>query len=218
MKRRNQDLTKSSRVPQILFAAAALTLAACQPTLTEWTASESPKTIDVQRLSGSLNLAVAGAALTADQAGQIDGFLSRQGNLFNLRVTLASRDGQADNLGAVEQFLIGRGVRPSHITRGTMPLSGAGNVEIVAEHYVSAPPSCPDWTHANILDGTNSNSSNFGCATASNLARMVADPRDLVVGRSLAPASGAAAAAAVGRYNADEVKELPLHQFSSTTD
>lgn len=216
MKTTKQNPAKSRRAPRILFAAAALALAACQPTLTEWTESESPKAIDVQRLSGSLNLAVTGADLSADQAARIDDFLSRQGNLFNLRVTVAGHAG--DSLASVEQFLIARGVRPSHISRGKGASLTSGNVEIVAERYVAAPPSCPDWSHANIMDTTNSNSSNFGCADASNLARMVADPRDLLVGRSLAPASGTAAAAAAGRYNTGQVKELPVFRYSATTE
>ncbi len=216
MKNPNRIPANTRRAPKFLFAAtAALVLAACQPTLTEWTESESPKAIEVERLTGSLSLALAGSDLSADQADRIDSFLSRQGNLFNLRVTLA---GQADDsLAAVRQFLVARGVRPSHISRGTAAVT-AGNVEIAAERYVAAPPSCPDWSNANILDGANTNSSNFGCATASNLARMVADPRDLVVGRSLAPASGTTAAAAVGRYNTDQVKQLPTSRYSATTE
>ena len=217
MRIHNKNLTKFTRMPHVLAAVAALALAACTPTLTEWTVSESPKNIDVQRLSSSLDLAVAGASLNADQADQLDRFLSRQGNLFNLRVTVASQANN-DGLGAVENFLIDRGVRPSHIARAAGSSSAPGTVEIVTEHYVSAPPSCPDWSHSNILDNANSNSSNYGCATASNLAHMVADPRDLVVGRSLAPAPGSAAAAAVGRYNAGEVKELPVFRYSSTTE
>ncbi len=216
MKTSNKNQTKSTRMPHLLAAAAALVLAACTPALTEWTESESPKTIDVQRLSSSLSLAVDGASLSADQVSQLDTFLSRQGNLFNLRVTVASQ--AENNSGAVEQFLLDRGVRPNHIARADGSSSVPGNVEIVTERYVSAPPSCPDWSRANILDNANSNSSNYGCATASNLARMVADPRDLVVGRSLAPAPGTTAAAAVGRYNSDEVKALPIFSFSSTTE
>jgi len=48
----------------------------------------------------------------------------------------------------------------------------------------------------------------LGCATRSNLARMVSDPTDLLRAKSLAPADGEAALRAVTRYQEDELKEL----------
>ena len=68
----------------------------------------------MQRLAATLNLTVDGGAVSADQAAQLDSFLSRQGNLFNLRVSLASQSNEG--LAAVEQYLVDRGVRRSHIT------------------------------------------------------------------------------------------------------
>lgn len=46
----------------------------------------------------------------------------------------------------------------------------------------------------------------LGCATAANLGLMVADPVDLVQGRSLAPADGQPAANAVGKYRTGGAK------------
>lgn len=43
-------------------------------------------------------------------------------------------------------------------------------------------PHCPDWSGGN-NGNTEANGSNYGCATASNLAQMMADPMDLVRGR-----------------------------------
>lgn len=44
-------------------------------------------------------------------------------------------------------------------------------------------PNCPEWNH-NVGGETESQSSNFGCAFNTNLAMMVADPQDLLHGRS----------------------------------
>jgi pilus assembly protein CpaD len=44
-------------------------------------------------------------------------------------------------------------------------------------------PNCPNWTNSN-LDSAALNDSNYGCATNSNLAAMVADPMDLIRGKA----------------------------------
>ncbi|WP_174273210.1 CpaD family pilus assembly lipoprotein [Sphingomonas bacterium] len=44
-------------------------------------------------------------------------------------------------------------------------------------------PGCPDWSDADI-PAHEGQSSNYGCATALNLAAMIADPADLLHGKS----------------------------------
>ncbi|MGE5515255.1 MAG: CpaD family pilus assembly lipoprotein [Bacteroidota bacterium] len=55
----------------------------------------------------------------------------------------------------------------------------------------------------------------FGCATYTNLSRMVADPADLAAPRSFGGADATTSAAAVGRYQTDKV--TPLKRNSSTS-
>jgi pilus assembly protein CpaD len=47
---------------------------------------------------------------------------------------------------------------------------------------VATPPTCGDWSDPPTHDFSNLPNGNFGCATQSNLARMVADPNDLAGG------------------------------------
>lgn len=57
-----------------------------------------------------------------------------------------------------------------------------GAVRVVIVRTSASVPGCPDWRNnsdANFLNGT---SHNYGCATNSNLAAMVADPEHLVKG------------------------------------
>jgi type IV pilus biogenesis protein CpaD/CtpE len=71
-------------------------------------------------------------------------------------------------------------------------------------------PDCPDWSKPNsTTDFTNSVASNFGCATVTNLGRMVANPSDLARGQPLGFAQGTPAVAAMGRYQADRVPLAP---------
>ena len=45
-------------------------------------------------------------------------------------------------------------------------------------------PNCPDWSTAANSGAMEGQSSNYGCATSSNLAAMIADPQDLLHGRA----------------------------------
>lgn len=64
------------------------------------------------------------------------------------------------------------------VTTGEVP---PGTVRVVVSRSVAYVPNCPNWA-AN--RGPSSTSSNYGCAINSNLAAMIADPNDLVLGQS----------------------------------
>jgi pilus biogenesis lipoprotein CpaD len=75
-------------------------------------------------------------------------------------------------------------------------------VEVFARIYDLSPTSCRPW------EGAGPGLPDFGCATAANLARMIADPLDLEQGTELGPADGIAQAEAVARYRANKVTPL----------
>jgi pilus assembly protein CpaD len=81
-------------------------------------------------------------------------------------------------------------------------------VEVVIERYLVTLPACPDWSRESGTDFANLPHSNQGCATETNLGLMVADPKDLVRGRSLGPADGVHEAEAIVRYRTGKVVEL----------
>lgn len=91
-----------------------------------------------------------------------------------------------------------------------VPGPGPRDRAIVAvERTLVRLPDCPNWSkNAGTTDFSNSVASNFGCATVTNLGRMVANPSDLASGQPLGFAQGTPAVAAIGRYQADRV-ELP---------
>jgi pilus assembly protein CpaD len=78
-----------------------------------------------------------------------------------------------------------------------------GTVRVVLTRTSAAVPGCPDYRHFSGATADASTSSNFGCATASNLAAMVADPADLVRGAPGAPtADPMTVSKAIGAYRA----------------
>ncbi|HEX6112428.1 MAG TPA: CpaD family pilus assembly lipoprotein [Geminicoccaceae bacterium] len=81
-------------------------------------------------------------------------------------------------------------------------------VELILERHLVTLPACPDWSRKSGTDFSNQPHSNFGCATQTNLGLMVAEPKDLVSGRTLAPADGVHQAEGVVRYRTGKVVEL----------
>jgi pilus biogenesis lipoprotein CpaD len=74
------------------------------------------------------------------------------------------------------------------------------------ERYVARDLNCPDWSKTPGYDGKNLPHSNLGCATSVNIQTMVANPRDLEIGRDPGPSSGKLGADAVDRLYRDRVK------------
>jgi pilus assembly protein CpaD len=71
----------------------------------------------------------------------------------------------------------------------------------VVTNGVAHVPGCPDWSdnkaHPSPFE---SMSSNYGCATNSNLAAMIADPADLLQGRVATDGGGEVATRAIKSY------------------
>ncbi len=73
------------------------------------------------------------------------------------------------------------------VTQGDIP---AGSVRVIVSRMAATVPNCPDWSRPAMANFNGHAMSNYGCATNGNLAAMVADPRDLVSGRSGAAVPG----------------------------
>lgn len=58
----------------------------------------------------------------------------------------------------------------------------AGTVRVIVSRSKAFVPGCPDWSANSDTNLRNGSSSNYGCASNSNLAAMVADPQHLLKG------------------------------------
>ena len=70
-----------------------------------------------------------------------------------------------------------------------------GTIRVIASRFTASVPSCPDWSVRDVQSNVNT-SSNYGCGVNSNLAAMIANPNDLVLGQQ---GSGAGAAGVANR-------------------
>ena len=58
-----------------------------------------------------------------------------------------------------------------------------GAARIVVTRSTASVPGCPDWSETSDANFNNATRANYGCATNSNLAAMVANPEDLITGQ-----------------------------------
>ncbi|SIT20562.1 CpaD family pilus assembly protein [Insolitispirillum peregrinum] len=171
--------------------------------------------IEVKPSAVSLNLRTtpAGQSFTPESLKKLNELLNRQGRLGNQTITLLPYTPAGGHIAErLSQVLTERGLPPSQlILRDDLRdagHSGGDDLMIVSEAIVAVVPDCS-------IAGTDSWAVTpysavgpLGCANRANLARMVSDPRDLVRPRTLDPADGTRANAAIQRYHTDSVRDL----------
>lgn len=181
-----------------------LTLSACLHQNAEWSGSETEKrnAVEMVRLTHDVKLTADETQLSSAAGSGLVEFLNGVNYGYGDRLVIDAGDGAAGAVVARYLNAAGYAVAPSPVPLG----AGVGAVRVAVERYVVTLPSCPDWRQKAWPNYENAPSSNFGCANATALGLMVANPRDLIEGDDFAGPDGTQAATAIERYHADKVK------------
>ena len=185
-----------------------LGLAAC---VAEYSKSEAPDTLRVDGANSRRELAfgTGSASLAPGELRKLDGWVLG-GNIRpadRVEVAAGGPPGLAEQrAGAISRELLRYGIVTQTLVIDGVP---ANRAIVSVGRYAVTLPTCPNWSQSQSYDFTNAFTSNYGCATATNLGLMVASPADLVSGRSLTGTAAQPAAAAVQRYLTDRVKQPP---------
>ncbi|HEX4505897.1 MAG TPA: CpaD family pilus assembly lipoprotein [Alphaproteobacteria bacterium] len=141
-----------------------------------------PKRIQVQLASfdHDLYFARGAKALTPAQTTELMNFLSASGIGEGDAVTVEGSG--RSSLTATRQAAVISELRQLRIdaVSGTDRKLTAESVRVHADRAVATAPACPDWSKPEADEPNNLTSSNYGCATESNLAAMIVNPADLV--------------------------------------
>lgn len=167
-------------LPLLALLPAAL-LAACGGTANR--GLESVHQPVVERADYAIDVATGPEGLRAGEAQRLDGWMSAMRVGFGDHISLddpnaAGRPVREDVQAVAAQYglLIGE----------TAPVTGApvaaGTVRVVVSRTRASVPGCPDLSRMNDPNFNAHTGSDYGCATNSNLAAMVANPVDLVRG------------------------------------
>lgn len=213
-----------------LFAiAAAWTMAGCTPESARWTPAEAPKEnkVDFVSMSHRVHFLPGTTAPSPAETKDLAKFLDDVALAYGDQVTVdagphSSAAGvdalAAKRVNAVIAALRKMRVRAQPASHPTVEgaLSRDGVVVTIARYVVTG-PNCPDRTKISADDFTNTPPSNFGCATATNLGLMVANPGDLVRGSVPGGADGEFATRGVQLYRAGGIDKTLAAPVTSVT-
>jgi pilus assembly protein CpaD len=157
----------------------------------------------VQRTDYVIDVATSGygGSLAPGERERLDGWFNSIGLAFGDRVAVDDPSGAAGGRDDVVSLLSGRGMMVSKMAPTTAGTVAPGTVRVVVSRASAGVPGCPDWSRSSDPDYGNNTMSNYGCATNSALAAMVADPQDLIQGREVGgPADSVSSSKAIQLY------------------
>ncbi len=177
-----------SRLP-ILIAAAALGAAGCAPTTSGLTAENNPSLYSVnqpvvQRTDYVLDLSSGGGALSQTELQRLDAWLVSIGAGYGDRIAVDESPGyysgeaRADVARVASDYGLAFADAPPILGGSVAP----GTIRVIASRATASVPNCPNWSNKGEYP-TTTTSPNYGCSVNSNLAAMIANPEDLVLGQ-----------------------------------
>lgn len=201
-----------------VIVGAALATAGCHedlagnPDLARWSPAEAPheNTVNFVTLNHVVHFAPSSGVLSPGETVALRQFFTEIQLSYGDQVTietppqfgaaygdkLASQRGTVIS-GFVHKFNVGV---EANLRQSQRMVGHRDEASIVVGRYVVSTPACPDWTKPEGDDYTNTPTSNYGCATQTNLGLMVANPGDLVHGTATSTADGEYSARAIEQY------------------
>ena len=139
----------------------------------------------VERTDYVLDVGTSGSGIAASERDRLDHWFETLRLSYGDRVFIDEAGGYADPasrqdvaaLAAQYGLLLSDG---APVTAGSVQ---AGSVRVIVSRSRATVPGCPIWEDEP-LNAPEQTATNYGCATNSNLAAMIADPNDLVLGQS----------------------------------
>lgn len=212
-----------------LLLAATILAAGCTPESARWTPAEAPKEnkVDFVTMAHQVHFAPGATTVASSEAKALSDFLRSVALGYGDQVTIDAgpRRGNiaadalaAKRLDAVTVALRKQRVRAQPASRPTVDGALSGDsVVVTVGRYVVTGPNCPDRSKPESDDFTNTTQSNYGCATATNLGLMVANPGDLVHGTQAGPADADFTARGVQNYRSGTLSKSIKSELSGSS-
>ncbi|MGR3961546.1 CpaD family pilus assembly lipoprotein [Vibrio lentus] len=196
-----------------LLLPALIALAGCAPTPT----TQQPS-VDVVSVTNKLTLTLSGKTLSAQEEADISDFIARRGTLSNLMVKIENTTQKGESQSEkVRLRLIESGLYPSQISVSDTAAQGKGDITIFVESYRAKVTACDAGKTPRTTLNAYRTQRNFGCANANALAKMVANPKDLIVGQPIDSAQGQKAVSSIDNYFAPPAQNQQTNSGSSNT-
>ena len=166
--------------------ALATTLAGCAGAANSNRSLESVHQPVVRNDIYQFDVAAAGGDLAPSEQGRLQGWLDAMNVRYGDRIAIEdpSAYGSIGAKETIREMVERRGLLLSGDVPVTTGAVAPGYVRVIVTRASASVPSCPNWSSRSAINVNNATSANYGCATNSNLAAMVADPNDLIKGTS----------------------------------
>lgn len=192
---------KMSKTAQILIASLMLTaLAGCKAHREQVVgyqlsdpSQSHPILVTKKPIYLDLQVPTGSTGLTAEQADNVRGFLSRYRQEGAGKLVVSAPSGSPNEVAAFKALKSVRHIIKSNgIAYGAVEMTPYYQeddpeppLKLSYVHYVAEGPECGDWSEDITASDRNGHYRNFGCAQQRNLAAMVANPRDLIEPRGM---------------------------------
>jgi pilus assembly protein CpaD len=137
----------------------------------------------VSRSDYALDLGIADGALAAGELQRLAGWMTAMRPGYGDQVAIDDPAAEGFRARADVAAVIARyGLLLSDAAPVTAAPLTPGSIRIVVSRMRATVPHCPDWSRDASNEFEANTSSDYGCATNTNLAAMIANPADLVRG------------------------------------
>jgi pilus assembly protein CpaD len=178
------ETAKMKRAPSLAAIALGLALAGCGPVNRGVATVHQPV---VTRADYTLDVGVDANGLRYGEERRLTAWFDSLNVGYGDRISIDDPAPAAGHRNAVGEVASQYGLlvdRTPPVTQGAVP---PGTIRVIITRSTAEVPNCPDWRRDSHPEFEASTTSNFGCAANSNLAMMVANPQDLIVGQAGSP-------------------------------
>jgi pilus assembly protein CpaD len=136
----------------------------------------------VQRVDYTLDVTTGPGGLTFAEQSRLAGWFEAMKLRYGDRVSIDDPLQSGATRAAIEGLVARHGLLIGADAPVTTGYVNAGTARVIVSRMKATVPHCPDWSANSDVNLDNATSSNYGCATNSNLAAMVANPEHLIKG------------------------------------
>ena len=176
-------MIRTKRFATVMLASAlALGLSACNNSNYNRSLYSTAQPV-VERTHYTLDLAGGPGGLPISEQRRLAGWFEALDLEYGDRVSIETDTASPATIDAVGGIVERYGLLLSDKAPVTDGFVEPGRTRVIVTRSVATVPGCPDWSDDLDSNYANATSRNFGCATNSNIAAMVANPEDLVRGQ-----------------------------------